>query len=129
MKREISVILSVAMITLLIGALVGCGADIKAENEKLKAENTSLKSDHDKLKLEVQKLKEEIQKAADKDAQISALTAESEALKTGRRPQGQLTKAEEKINFPFNQERKALPSGFPFLSVLSHGKSCTRKST
>ena len=35
---------------------MGCGADIKAENEKLKTENTNLKSDNDKLKIEVQKL-------------------------------------------------------------------------
>ncbi len=67
MKRAISAILSFALISLFIVALVGCGADIKAENEK--------------LKLEVQKLKEEIQKAAEKDATIGSLNAENEALK------------------------------------------------
>jgi cell division protein FtsB len=81
MKKAISVILSFALVSLFIVALVGCGADIKAENEKLKAENTSIKSDNDKLKLEVQKLKEEIQKAAEKEATIGSLTAENEALK------------------------------------------------
>lgn len=81
MKKAWSVLLSLVMITLFVGTLVGCGADIKAENEKLKAENTSLKSDNDKLKLEVQKLQEEIKKAAEKDATISSLTAENEALK------------------------------------------------
>jgi len=63
MKKAISAILSLFLIGMLMTVLVGCGADIKAENEKLKAENTSLKSDNDKLKLEVQKLKEGIQKA------------------------------------------------------------------
>jgi len=81
MKRAISIILSLLLITTFIVALVGCGADIKAENEKLKTENTNLKSDNDKLKIEVQKLKEEIQKASEKDATISSLTAENEALK------------------------------------------------
>jgi cell division protein FtsB len=66
---------------LFVSALVGCGADIKEENERLKAENTSLKSDNDKLKLEIQKLKEDIQKAAEKDATIASLTGENEALK------------------------------------------------
>ena len=81
MKKAISVILSVFVIGILIAALTGCGADIKAENEKLKAENTNLKSDNDKLKLEVQKLKEEIQKGAEKEATISSLNAENQALK------------------------------------------------
>jgi len=81
MKRAISAILSLVMIGMLVVALAGCGADIKAENEKLKAENASLKSDTDKLKLEVQKLKEEMQKAAEKDATIGSLKAENEALK------------------------------------------------
>jgi cell division protein FtsB len=85
MKRTISTILSFVMIVIFAAALSGCGADIKAENEKLKAENTSLKSDNDKLKIEVQKLKEgmeAIQKAAaEKDATIGTMTAENEALK------------------------------------------------
>jgi carbonic anhydrase len=59
-------------------ALVGCGADIKAENEKLKAENATLKSDTDKMKLEVQKLKGEIQKAAEKDATIASMKVEKQ---------------------------------------------------
>ncbi len=62
MKRAISTILSLSLIGMFVMALVGCGADIKAENEKLKTENITLKSDNDKLKLEVQKLKEEIQR-------------------------------------------------------------------
>ena len=57
MRRIILIFLSFFVIGMLAMALVGCGADIKAENEKLKAENTTLKSDNDKLKLEVQKLK------------------------------------------------------------------------
>src|SRR4030065_1044766 len=81
MKKAISVILSLFLIGMFMTVWVGCGADIKAENEKLKAETTNLKSDNDKLKLEVQKLKEEIQKAAEKDATISSLNAENEALK------------------------------------------------
>jgi cell division protein FtsB len=81
MKRAASAILPLVMIVLLVVALAGCGADIKAQNEKLKAENASLKSDTDKLKLEVQKLKEEMQKAAEKDATIGSLKVENEALK------------------------------------------------
>jgi cell division protein FtsB len=85
MRRAISVILSLVMIGMFVVALTGCGADIKAENEKLKAENTSLKSGHDKLKIEVQKLKEgmeAVQKAAaEKDATIVSLKAENEAFK------------------------------------------------
>jgi len=81
MKKAISAILSLFLIGMFMTVLVGCGADIKAENEKLKTENTSLKSDNDKLKIEVQKLKEEIQKAAEKESVISSLTAENEALK------------------------------------------------
>jgi cell division protein FtsB len=81
MSRIISTILSLMLIGMLAVALVGCGADIKAENEKLKAENTSLKSDNDKFKLEIQKLKEEIQKAAEKDATITSMKGENDALK------------------------------------------------
>lgn len=85
MKRSIAVFLSFVMIGMFVPVLAGCGADIKAENEKLKAENTSLKSDNDKLKIEVQKLKEEmdaIQKgAAEKDSTIGAMKAENEAFK------------------------------------------------
>ena len=81
MKRAISLMLSLFLIVMLVSALTGCGADIKAENEKLKAENTNLKSDNDKSKLEIQKLKEEIQKGAEKEATIVSLTAENEALK------------------------------------------------
>ena len=81
MKRSICVLLSFLLIAAFLTAMVGCGADIKAENEKLKAENTNLKSDNDKLKLEIQKLKEEIQKVSEKDATIATLTDENEALK------------------------------------------------
>ena len=81
MKEGVSVILSFFLVAMLMTALTGCGADIKAENEKLKAEMTSLKSDNDKLKFEVQKLKEEIQKGAEKEATISSLTVENDALK------------------------------------------------
>jgi peptidoglycan hydrolase CwlO-like protein len=85
MKRTLSMILSFVMIVIFTATLFGCGAEIKAENEKLKAENTSLKSDNDKLKIEVQKLKEgmeAIQKAtAEKDATIGTMKAENEALK------------------------------------------------
>jgi peptidoglycan hydrolase CwlO-like protein len=82
MKKAISGILSLFLIGMFLTVLVGCGADIKAENEKLKTENTSLKSDTGKLRLEVQKLKEEIQKAAaEKDATIGNLKAENEAFK------------------------------------------------
>jgi cell division protein FtsB len=82
MKRVISAVLSLLLIGIFVSALVGCGADIKAENERLKAENTILKSDNDKLKLDVQKLKEDALKvAAEKDATIASLTAEKEALK------------------------------------------------
>jgi len=81
MKRAVSAILSLVLIVIFVSALVGCGADIKAENEKLKTENTNLKSDNDKLKLEVQRLKEELQKTAEKDTTITALTAENDAFK------------------------------------------------
>jgi predicted RNase H-like nuclease (RuvC/YqgF family) len=70
------------MVITFVSAFVGCGADIKAENEKLKAENANLKSDNDKLRIEVQQSKEEIQKAAaEKDAKINTLTADNEALR------------------------------------------------
>jgi cell division protein FtsB len=70
------------MIIVFVLAFVGCGADIKAENEKLKTENASLKSDNDKLKIEVQQLKEDAQRAAaEKDAKINTLTADNETLK------------------------------------------------
>jgi len=82
MKKAISVILSLLLMGMVLTVFVGCGADIKAENEKLKAENTTLKSENDKLKLDVQKLKEDAQKvAAEKDGIINNLKAESEALK------------------------------------------------
>ncbi len=81
MKKVLSVILSLALITLFAATLVGCGADIKAENEKLKAESTTLKSDIDKLKGENQQLKDAVQKAAEKDNTINTLTAENETLK------------------------------------------------
>jgi cell division protein FtsB len=85
MKRTVSTILSFVMIVIFAAALFGCGADIKAENEKLKAENNTLKSDIDKLKIEVQKLKEgmeAVQKAAaEKDATIGTMKAENEAFK------------------------------------------------
>jgi len=81
MKRAISLMLSLFLVAMFVSTLIGCGADIKAENEKLKAENNNLKSDNDKLKLEIQKLKEDIQKGAEKEATITSLTAENEALK------------------------------------------------
>jgi predicted small secreted protein len=81
MKRTISAILSLALIGMLLATLVGCGQDIKAENEKLKAEAATLKSDLEKAKGEVQKLKEDVQKAAEKDATIGTLTTENEGLK------------------------------------------------
>ncbi len=81
MRRIIFTFLSLFVIGMLVMALVGCGADIKAENEKLKAENINIKSDKDKLTLEIQKLKEEIQKGAEKEAALTSLTAENEALK------------------------------------------------
>jgi predicted RNase H-like nuclease (RuvC/YqgF family) len=80
MKKGVSAVLSLVLIALFVAALVGCGQEIKAENEKLKAENASLKSDNDKIKGEVQKLKDEVQKAVEKDATITSLTAEKEAL-------------------------------------------------
>jgi len=46
MRRGISAILSFAMISLFIVALVGCGATSRPTNEKLKTENTSIKSDN-----------------------------------------------------------------------------------
>jgi peptidoglycan hydrolase CwlO-like protein len=85
MKKATSVILTLFLIGMFLTVLTGCGADIKAENEKLKTENTNLKSENDKLKLDVQKLKEDIQKAAaaaaEKDTTIGNLKTESEALK------------------------------------------------
>ena len=82
MKRAVAVILSLFLIGMFLTVFVGCGADIKAENEKLKAENTTLKSENDKLKLDVQKLKEDTQKAAaEKDDLINNLKTENEALK------------------------------------------------
>lgn len=82
MRRTIPAVLSLILIGVFVLSLVGCGADIKAENEKLKAENANLKSEKDKLKLDLQKSKDESQKAAtEKDATISSLTAENEALK------------------------------------------------
>jgi len=81
MKKLISVFPFFLLIGFLLVSLVGCGADIKAENEKLKAENAALKSDNNKLNLEIQKLKEELQKMAEKEATLSQLTAENEALK------------------------------------------------
>ena len=80
MKRTLAVFLSFIMIGMFVAVLAGCGADIKAENEKLKTENTNLKSDNDKLKLEIQKLKEEIQKAAEKEGILNSTKAENEAL-------------------------------------------------
>ncbi len=81
MKKTISVFLSLALSSMLVAALGGCGPDLKAEIEKLKAENTTVKADLDKATLEVQKLKGEVQKATEKDATIGTLTAENEALK------------------------------------------------
>lgn len=81
MRKTVSFTLSLVFIGLFVVSLVGCGADIKAENEKLKVETASLKSDNDKLKLEIQKLKEDLTKAAEKDATIGSMTAENEALK------------------------------------------------
>jgi hypothetical protein len=40
MKKCVSVAMSLALISVFTWSLMGCGADIKAENEKLKAENT-----------------------------------------------------------------------------------------
>ena len=57
MKRAISAILSLAVISLFIVALVGCGADIKAENEKLKAENEALQKQVEDLKTQLTKKK------------------------------------------------------------------------
>ena len=93
MRRTVSAFLWLTLIGLLIISLAGCGADIKAENEKLKTEVANIKSDNDKLKLEIQKLKEELTKAAEKDATISAMTAENEALKKQMEDlKGQLSK-------------------------------------
>jgi hypothetical protein len=97
MKKILSVFVVLIFASLLLVSLTGCGADIKAENEKLKAEVASLKTDAEKAKVEAQKLKEEAGKAAEKDATIKTLTDENEALKkqveelkaqaqTGRRP-------------------------------------------
>ena len=57
MKKATPVILSFALISLLIFALVGCGTDIKAENEKLKAENEALKKQVEDLKTQLTKKK------------------------------------------------------------------------
>ncbi len=81
MKQVTSALLSFFLIATLVLSLAGCGADVKAENEKLKAENASLRSANDKLKLEVQRLKEEIQKASEKDTTIASLTEENASLK------------------------------------------------
>jgi predicted RNase H-like nuclease (RuvC/YqgF family) len=81
MKRTISIVLSLALISFLFAALAGCGQEIKAENEKLKAENETLKADIAKMKVEVQKMKDELQKAAEKDVLITTLTDETTALK------------------------------------------------
>lgn len=82
MKRTLSVMLSLVLLSVFVLSLVGCGADIKAENEKLKAENANLKTEMDKVKLDLQKMKDESQKAAaEKDATIKNLTDENEALK------------------------------------------------
>jgi DNA anti-recombination protein RmuC len=82
MKKAVSVVLSLFLIGMFLTVLAGCGADIKAENEKLKTENTSLKSENDKMKLDAQKLKEDVQKAAaEKDTTINNLKAENETLK------------------------------------------------
>jgi uncharacterized protein HemX len=81
MKQILTVGLSLALIVVFAGSLVGCGQEMKAENEKLKAENAALKTDSDKAKNEIQNLKQELQKAAEKDATINSLTSENEALK------------------------------------------------
>ena len=81
MRKSVSVAVSLALISVFTWSLMGCGADIKAENEKLKVENTNLKAEVDKLNLESQTLKNELQKAVEKDATISSLTAENEGLK------------------------------------------------
>jgi predicted RNase H-like nuclease (RuvC/YqgF family) len=81
MKRILCLILSCVLIAILTGALSGCGQDIKAENEKLKAENATLKSSVEKSNAEIQSMKDQLQKSSEKDAAISALTAENENLK------------------------------------------------
>jgi len=85
LKRSVSVFVTLALVGLFLLSLIGCGADVKAENEKLKAENTNLKSDNDKLETEIQKLNEELSKTAakvsEKDSTIASLTAENEGLK------------------------------------------------
>jgi cell division protein FtsB len=64
MKRTLSMILSFVMIVIFTATLFGCGAEIKAENQKLKEGM------------------EAIQKAtAEKDATIGTMKAENEALK------------------------------------------------
>jgi len=89
MKRVIAAAISLLLIGVFISVLAGCGADIKAENEKLKAENANLKADNDKLRPDVKKLEEDAQKLAaekdatiaSKDATIASFNAENEALK------------------------------------------------
>ena len=82
MKRVILVVLSLFLMAMLTSVFVGCGANIKAENEKLKGQITTLQADNDKLRVEVQQLKEDAQKAAaDKDATIANLTNENATLK------------------------------------------------
>jgi cell division protein FtsB len=81
MKRVISAGLLLLLIGLFVSTLVGCGADIKAENERLKAENANLKAGIDKLRLNVQKLKEDAQKmAAEKDVTIASRRKRSSNL-------------------------------------------------
>jgi cell division protein FtsB len=81
MRSKAAVFLSLLLIFVFAVGLSACGEDIKAENQKLKTENTNLRSDLDKSKIEIQKLREDLQKSAEKDATISALTAENVALK------------------------------------------------
>ncbi len=82
MRRTLSALASLVLICVFVLSLIGCGADIKAENEKLKAENANLKTEIGKVKLDLQKLKDDSQKAAaEKDGTIKNLTDENEALK------------------------------------------------
>ena len=81
MKKWIFLLFAMVLLAFWLLIHIGCGADIKAESEKLKTENNNLKSENDKLKLEVQKLNEEIQKIGEKEATIVSLTSENEALK------------------------------------------------
>src|SRR4030043_1171974 len=81
MKKWIFILFAMVLLAFWLLIHIGCGADIKAENEKLKTENNNLKSENDKLKLEVQKMKEEIQKIGEKEATIVSLTSENKVLK------------------------------------------------